>query len=218
MASAGGKVEETSTGSTLGAAATPEHVALCFDALLAHFKGESPPKEAFDTSVKHPLFVTWKKYSARHKDYDLRGCIGYLSPIPLSKLKQYALTSALKDHRFPPMQPEEMKHLHCGVSLLVNYEEGKAWNDFEIGKHGIIIEFGFTNGDHYNATYLPEVAKEQGWDHKQTIDTLIRKAGYRGKITSQLRDAISLTRYQSSKAGLTYDEWRAMRGHSKHPI
>lgn len=52
MASAGGKVEETSTGSTLGAAATPEHVALCFDALLAHFKGESPPKEAFDTSVK----------------------------------------------------------------------------------------------------------------------------------------------------------------------
>lgn len=151
--------------------------------------------------------MTWKKYSARHKDYDLRGCIGYLSPIPLSKLKQYALTrfvcrvcpdgcdkcalkqpflmwrSALKDHRFPPMQPEEMKHLHCGVSLLVNYEEGKAWNDFEvgfghcplcyasaltyggamqIGKHGIIIEFGFTNGDHYNATYLPEVAKEQG--------------------------------------------------------
>ena len=91
--------------------------------------------------------------------------------------------SALKDHRFPPMQPEEMKYLHCGVSLLVNYEEGKAWNDFEvgfghcplcyasaltyggamqIGKHGIIIEFGFTNGDHYNATYLPEVAKEQG--------------------------------------------------------
>lgn len=52
--------------------------------------------------------------------------------------------------------------LTVNVSLLVNFEEGKDAIDWEVGKHGIIIK-GEYEGDYFSATYLPEVAPEQGW-------------------------------------------------------
>jgi len=48
---------------------------------------------------------------------------------------------------------EEIKDLNVAVSLLVKFEDGKDAYDWEVGKHGIII-----NWDGYNATFLPEVA------------------------------------------------------------
>ena len=30
------------------------------------------------------------------------------------------------------MDPSELRHTHCGVSLLVNYEEGRSWSDWEV--------------------------------------------------------------------------------------
>lgn len=47
-----------------------------------------------------------------------------------------------------------------------------------------------------------------GWDHIQTIDSLLRKGGYRGHVTSDVRDSIKLTRYQSSETHMTYGEYR----------
>ncbi len=44
--------------------------------------------------------------------------------------------------------------------------------DFVVGKHGIIIE---KNGR--RATFLPQVAPEQGWDRETTLAHLARKAG-----------------------------------------
>ena len=40
------------------------------------------------------------------------------------------------------------------------------------GKHGIILKKGF-----HQATFLPEVATEQGWTKKETLEVLCRKAG-----------------------------------------
>ena len=39
---------------------------------------------------------------------------------------------------------------------------------------------------HYSATFLPEVAKEQSWTTKETVVALIRKAGDRGTVTNDL--------------------------------
>lgn len=47
-----------------------------------------------------------------------------------------------------------------------------------------------------------------GWDHIQTIDSLLRKGGYRGHITQDVRESINLTRYQSSETHMTYSEYR----------
>ncbi|XP_026534355.1 AMME syndrome candidate gene 1 protein isoform X2 [Pseudonaja textilis] len=82
-----------------------------------------------------------------------------------------------------------------------------------VGVHGIRIEFINEKGSKRTATYLPEVAKEQGWDHIQTIDSLLRKGGYKAPITNDFRKTIKLTRYRSEKMTVSYTEYLAHRQH-----
>ena len=100
--------------------------------------------------VDTPLFVTY------HINGDtLRGCIGNLSPISLPHaVPEYALISALNDTRFAPVTLAELPNLSVTVSLLVKYEECSAL-DWEIGVHGILIEY-----KGHSATFLPEVSAE----------------------------------------------------------
>lgn len=94
--------------------------------------------------------------------FELRGCIGTLSPKPLrTAIGEFAITSAFGDRRFNPISPHEVPHLRVAVSLLVNYEECRHCHDWIIGVHGIIITF-YHGSSEYSATYLPEVAQEQG--------------------------------------------------------
>lgn len=60
-----------------------------------------------------------------------------------------------------------------------------------------------------SATFLPEVASHEGWTREETIDSLIAKAGFTGPVTPALRGSLSVTRYQSSAASLTYDQYCA---------
>ncbi|XP_045431086.1 AMMECR1-like protein isoform X5 [Pipistrellus kuhlii] len=101
---------------------------------------------------------------------------------------------ALKDSRFPPLTREELPKLSCSVSLLTNFEDASDYLDWEVGVHGIRIEFINEKGVKRTATYLPEVAKEQDWDQIQTIDSLLRKGGFKAPITSEFRKTIRLTR------------------------
>ncbi|KAI7796100.1 putative AMME syndrome candidate gene 1 protein-like protein [Triplophysa rosa] len=120
---------------------------------------------------------------------------------------------ALKDSRFPPMTRDELPRLFCSVSLLTNFEDVGDYLDWEVGVHGIRIEFFNEKGSKRTATYLPEVAKEQGWDHIQTIDSLLRKGGYKAPITNDFRKTIKLTRYRSEKMTMSYAEYIAHRQH-----
>lgn len=61
------------------------------------------------------------------------------------------------------------------------------------------------------ATYLPEVIPEQKWDKLDAIDSAIRKAGWDGRITEDLRRSIKLRRYQSSKCVVGWDDYVAWR-------
>jgi len=67
-----------------------------------------------------------------------------------------------------------------------------------------------------SATFLPEVAQQQGWTQNETIAQLVRKAGYHGELTADLLAAIHCTRYQSSKHRLTYDAYIEIIG--KDPL
>jgi len=63
----------------------------------------------------------------------LRGCIGTLQPRYIRQgLKDYALTSALRDHRFNAVQWSEVPSLECTVSLLTNYEDADHYLDWEV--------------------------------------------------------------------------------------
>ncbi|XP_036714170.1 AMMECR1-like protein isoform X3 [Balaenoptera musculus] len=165
---------------------------------------------SLDLSGISPLFVTWKT----GRDKRLRGCIGTFSAMNLhSGLREYTLTSALKDSRFPPLTREELPKLFCSVSLLTNFEDASDYLDWEVGVHGIRIEFINEKGVKRTATYLPEVAKEQDWDQIQTIDSLLRKGGFKAPITSEFRKTIKLTRYRSEKVTISYAEYIASRQH-----
>jgi uncharacterized protein (TIGR00296 family) len=177
----------------------------CFDVLHSHLhKNVDHPKPQF-TNNEFPLFVTW--YVGREKR--LRGCIGTFTPLNLHEgLKEYAITSALRDTRFNPIGKEELSKLNCSVSLLTNFEPTKGWSDWQIGKHGIKIEFYNEKGQKRSATYLPEVALEQEWDHIETIDSLMRKGGYKAPITNDIRNQLSVTRYESEKLTRSFNDWQ----------
>lgn len=70
--------------------------------------------------------------------------------------------SAFNDSRFNPITLEEVPRLHVSVSILRHFEDGQDYMDWEIGIHGIRIEFTTERGSKRTATYLPEVAPEQG--------------------------------------------------------
>ncbi|KAK7355364.1 hypothetical protein VNO80_14619 [Phaseolus coccineus] len=187
--------------------ANQEMVVYCFDTLVAHYNKQEAPPPAFD-QAQHPLFVTWKTV-VNGGDPRLRGCIGTLEARSLiNGLKDYALTSALRDRRFPPILANELPFLECTVSLLTDYETANNYLDWEIEKHGIIIEFSDpVYSTRRSATYLPEVAANEGWTKIEAIDSLIRKSGYNGPITDELRMQLQLTRYQSTLFTMRYSEY-----------
>lgn len=183
-------------------------------------------------AVDCPLFVTWKKLGRTRpatmpcdekndapkvyedSDYELRGCIGTLAPRPLdSALAEFALTSAFHDVRFDPIALIEVPRLKLAVSLLVGFSPCRDCLDWVPGLHGIIIKFhGDSTKRSFSATYLPEVAVEQGWSQREAVLSLVRKAGYYGTVTEDLLSRIHCTRYQSSKRSMTYQEYELVKG------
>ncbi|CAG9461205.1 unnamed protein product [Pedinophyceae sp. YPF-701] len=164
-------------------------------------------RTARQTALTFPLASRALRPSPRRTgEYHLRGCIGSLHSRPLNTgVADFALASA-RDRRFKPITYNELESLSCSVSLLHSFEECAAWDDWVVGRHGIIIRFTAGHGE-FSATFLPGVAAEQGWSIKETIEHLIRKAGYQGHISSSLLSNMRVTRYQSSSHSMTHKEW-----------
>ncbi|XP_076234112.1 AMMECR1-like protein isoform X2 [Calliopsis andreniformis] len=161
----------------------PEMGFFCFDVLYCQLHQLDPPKPPNFSDEAFPLFVTW----TTGKDMRLRGCIGTFNAMQLhTGLREYATTS---------------------VSILRHFEDGVDYLDWEVGVHGIRIEFHNEKGNKRTATYLPDVATEQGWDQIQTIDSLLHKGGYKGLVTPDIRRSVKLTRYQSEKVTVSYQEY-----------
>jgi AMMECR1 domain-containing protein len=62
--------------------------------------------------------------------------------------------------------------------------------DFDMDKEGLFLKlFDHVNGLHSpSALYLPKVAKEQGWDKRETIANLILKTGVKAKDIAFSKD------------------------------
>ena len=198
-------------------AAKDHHVLFAFDAILNSLHGQSPPSPSFE-EASTALFVTWKTIQGPSDHPRLRGCIGILEPRQLtSALHDYALSSAFRDSRFSPIGLHEVPKLQCTISLISCFEKDKRWDEWEVGRHGIIIEFlaGDERGQaqrRFSATFLPEVAPEQGWGVEETVDALVRKSGFNGKVDGELKRGIRLTRYQSSTRTMSYQEYIIAKG------
>ncbi|KAJ5693017.1 hypothetical protein N7462_002440 [Penicillium macrosclerotiorum] len=183
--------------------------------------GEKPAER------RYPLFVTWNTLSrSGHKS--LRGCIGTFEAQDLAAgLNSYALTSAFDDSRFSPIVESLLPSLSCSLTLLSTFEPCTDAMDWVLGMHGIRISF-IHRGRRYGATYLPDVAVEQGWTKEETVESLMRKAGWDGGAggvrrllrtgtnagTTKAWDSVSefrTVRYQGFKASASYAEWQGWR-------
>lgn len=220
--------------------AQPHHVHLCFHALTAHVDTTSHMARphvathldallARDAFPPCPLFITWNTRDGQTPNRkDLRGCIGTFRAEPLARgLRDFALTASQRDSRFPPIQKHELEDLECCVSLLHSFEDASAWDDWEVGVHGISIRFSVGDDTYeYSATFLPEVASEQRWDCHETIRHLIRKSGCYleerderwwvfgrgsddGVELGTVLEVMRVERYQSSKCSGSFAEYLA---------
>eukprot|EP00919_Chromeraceae_sp_WS-2016_P075775 GHVR01179190.1.p1 GENE.GHVR01179190.1~~GHVR01179190.1.p1 ORF type:complete len:218 (+),score=29.27 GHVR01179190.1:51-656(+) len=192
--------------------ATQDMCGYCFDVLEASLKKEKdphPPKclEKYITEGEEfPMFVTFKKFDGSNEN--LRGCIGSLHPNPAQNLSHYVGLSAFKDTRFDPIEEHELPKLKCDVSILHSFEKCDEAHDWDIGVHGVILEFTHPHTqERYMSTYLPHIVKELFGTQIATLESLALKAGYKGKYDHNIIKLSNVTRYKSSVASLTYKEW-----------
>lgn len=125
---------------------------------------------------RHGAFVTLRCKG------ELRGCIGYTKSIEAlaEAVRDNAINASSRDPRFNPVTPEEVEDIEIEVSALCPGEtpdspfiEVRDINEILIGRDGLYLQTGPRGG----GLLLPQVPVEQGWDLRQYLSGLCRKAG-----------------------------------------
>jgi AmmeMemoRadiSam system protein B/AmmeMemoRadiSam system protein A len=149
--------------------------------------GTVPLARDFPPSVcqKQGAFVTLKKHG------QLRGCIGHLAEdSPLCRVVgSMALQAAFNDRRFAPLGEEELGDVEIEISVLTPMRRVPSADDILPGRDGVVLR-----KSNRSATYLPQVAVEQGWDRDAMLDHLCQKAGL---PTACWRDGAELFAFQA---------------------
>jgi AmmeMemoRadiSam system protein A len=116
------------------------------------------------------IFVTY------HKNGDLRGCIGYIVGFKALRESFFEIVeaAAFRDPRFPALKAEELAEIDIEISLLTPPQPIEEWKKIVPGQHGVILSDGY-----HQATFLPQVASEQGWSLEEMLSSLALKAGLR---------------------------------------
>ena len=119
-------------------------------------------------NVKCGAFVTL------HINDNLRGCIGNITAETLlwETIRNMATESALRDPRFPPVSPQELKSIDIEISVLSPLKKIEKLEEIETGKHGLFIKKGF-----YQGLLLPQVAIDYKWNRIQFLEQTCYKAG-----------------------------------------
>jgi len=111
-----------------------------------------------------------------HEAGQLRGCIGYTSPIkPLyMTVRDTATYAALRDPRFSPVTSSELPRLEYEISVLSPLRRVTDVDQIKVGEHGLIMKNGSDEG-----LLLPQVPVEQRWDRHKFLEETCIKAGMR---------------------------------------
>jgi AmmeMemoRadiSam system protein A len=137
-------------------------------------------------SVPPKLSETKACFVTLTENGELRGCIGHISPQePLSQaVVDNARNAAIRDPRFPPVQPGEAGKIKIEISVLTEPKPLQFSSPEDLlaklqpGKDGVVLKL-----DGQGATYLPQV-----WE--------------------QLPDKVEFLNHLSEKAGCAPGDWR----------
>jgi len=167
------KTEEPTEGEvmTLSDAQEKRLLALARESIEHYLKTGTEKKWTntdLDLALPCGAFVTLKKQG------QLRGCIGQVEGVaPLFEtVAGCAVSSAVRDPRFPPVTLDELPDLHLEISVLTPPSPVANVEDIVVGRDGLIIEKGYHRG-----LLLPQVPTEWGWNRDEFLQHLCRKAG-----------------------------------------
>ena len=108
-----------------------------------------------------------------HKDGDLRGCIGTISPLRgciADEIISNAISASVRDPRFSPVRPDELPFLEYSVDVLSDTESISSPEELDVKRYGVIVTKGNRRG-----LLLPNL---EGVDTvSEQIDIARRKAG-----------------------------------------
>ncbi len=121
-----------------------------------------------------------------HRLGQLRGCIGTLQATTDSiaqEIMQNALSAALEDPRFKPLEANELADLEISVDILNHAVLIKDRQELDIKKYGIICQSGYKKG-----LLLPDI---EGVDSvEQQIEIACQKGGI-----NPLRDKFEIYKF-----------------------
>ncbi len=141
-----------------------------FERYLAggHRDGVPVPEQERGPDLRQPtgVFVTVRKSGK------LRGCVGTISPQkPLGELVADRTVAAMSsDPRFEPLRAEDGP-VTLEISVLTPPKKIRSWRQFRVGLGAVLVHGG------KGATLLPQIASENGWNARQFLENLCRKAG-----------------------------------------
>lgn len=137
----------------------------CFGAFVTLYKREGHPKEA-------QRMTPGEHDSSRAKE--LRGCVGTIWPTrPLWRtVIDNAIASCSRDHRFQPVQSNELSALEIEINVLTPPRRAGSYSDIVLGTDGIVLA-----KHNRQAVFLPCVPAEFGWTLDETLRELCLKAG-----------------------------------------
>ncbi len=89
------------------------------------------------------VFVSLKKHG------QLRGCIGTIAPTQnniAEEIAENAISAAIRDPRFYPVEPEELPELDISVDILADPEPVRGTDELDPHKYGVIVSAGGRRG------------------------------------------------------------------------
>ena len=127
-----------------------------------------------DPSASETLNREYGAFVTLTKAGELRGCIGYTSPIkPLYlTVRDTATYAALRDPRFQPVSASELPHLEYEISVLSPLRRVTDVEQIMVGRDGLLMKNGGSEG-----LLLPQVPVEQRWDRQKFLEQTCVKAG-----------------------------------------
>ena len=141
--------------------------------------------EEYVTERKTPAVPEWATaemtreragvFVSIHKEGRLRGCIGTFLPTRENIAKEIisnAVSAAVRDPRFDPISPEELKWLEINVDVLSAPERISGPEELDVRRYGVIVSSGSRRG-----LLLPDL---DGVDTvEEQVDIARRKGGIR---------------------------------------
>jgi len=145
-------------------------------------EGKTPKPEELTPEMKEKAGV----FVSIHKFGGLRGCIGTFEPAQQNVAEEIianAISSAIRDPRFLPITPDELKSLRYSVDVLSAPELIESQDQLDPKKYGVIVEAGFRRG-----LLLPDL---EGVD---TVDAQIEICRQKAGITPD--EPVKLYRFE----------------------